>query len=127
CAAARPIRQGQHVRRAPVRRRGRRRPRTRTRQQLEEPVEVRTDQNWLLSLGTFLPLAGVLVMLFIPRREETLIKAAGIVTAAATVGGGLFARLEVDYGQASKQQFFASADWIRPIRATYTVGLDGIS
>ena len=90
-------------------------------------MEVLTDQNWLLSLGTFLPLAGVLVMLFIPRREETLIKAAGIVTAAATLVVGVYTLVQFDYGQASKQQFFASTDWIRPIRATYTVGLDGIS
>jgi NADH-quinone oxidoreductase subunit M len=90
-------------------------------------MEVLTDQNWLLSLGTFLPLAGVLVMLFIPRREETLIKAAGIVAAAATVAVGIYTLVQFDYGQASKQQFFASTDWIRPIRATYTVGLDGIS
>ena len=30
-------------------------------------MDVISDQNWLLSLGTFLPLAGVLVMLFIPK------------------------------------------------------------
>ena len=42
-----------------------------------------TDQNWVLIVGTFLPLAGVLVMLFIPRGEESLIKMTGIVTAAA--------------------------------------------
>ena len=35
-------------------------------------MEVLTDQNWLLSVGTFLPLPGVLVMLFIPRGEEAL-------------------------------------------------------
>jgi NADH-quinone oxidoreductase subunit M len=90
-------------------------------------MEVLTDQNWLLSVGTFLPLAGVLVMLFIPRREETLVKAAGIVTAAATLAVGIYTLVQFDYGQAGKQQFFASTDWIRPIRATYTIGLDGIS
>src|SRR6476620_7250090 len=86
-----------------------------------------SDNNWLLSVGTFLPLAGVLVMLFIPRREESLIKGVGIATAAATLLVGIYTLIQFDYGQASKQQFFASTDWIRPIRATYTVGLDGIS
>jgi len=43
-------------------------------------MEVLTDQNWLLSLGTFLPLAGVLVMLFIPKRDEALVKGTAVVT-----------------------------------------------
>jgi len=90
-------------------------------------MEVLQDQNWLLSVGTFLPLAGVLVMLFIPRREETLVKGTAIVTAAATMLVGIYTLMQFDYGQASKQQFFASTNWIHPIRATYTVGLDGIS
>ncbi|HEX3088334.1 MAG TPA: NADH-quinone oxidoreductase subunit M, partial [Ilumatobacteraceae bacterium] len=32
-----------------------------------------------------------------------------------------------DYGQAEKQQFFTTNSWISPIKATYTIGLDGIS
>jgi NADH-quinone oxidoreductase subunit M len=90
-------------------------------------MEVLQDQNWLLTVGTFLPLAGVLVMLFIPRREEALVKGTAIVTAAATMLVGVYTLMQFDYGQASKQQFFASTNWIRPIRATYTIGLDGIS
>ena len=45
-------------------------------------MEVITDQNWLLSVGMFLPLAGVLVMLFIPRGEELLHKQIALVTVA---------------------------------------------
>ena len=48
-------------------------------------MEVLQNQQWLLSVGTFLPLAGVLVMLFIPKREESLVKGTAIVTAAATM------------------------------------------
>ena len=40
-------------------------------------METLTDQNWLLSVGVFLPLLGVLVMLFIPRGEEALRGGAG--------------------------------------------------
>ena len=32
--------------------------------------DVLQNQQWLLSLGTFLPLLGVLVMLFIPKRDR---------------------------------------------------------
>ena len=42
-------------------------------------MNVLTDQNWALSVGTFLPLAGVIVMLFIPRTEETLHKGVALV------------------------------------------------
>src|SRR6478735_1837791 len=75
-----------------------------------------SDNNWILSVGTFLPMAGVLIMLFIPRREETLVKQVGIWT--------LFL---FNYDKAGDQQFFVSTSWIKPIRATYTIGLDGMS
>ncbi len=90
-------------------------------------MEVIENQQWLLSLGTFLPLAGVLVMLFIPKREESLIKGVGLATAAATVLVGVYTLMQFDYGQAEKQQFFTTNSWISPIKATYTIGLDGIS
>ena len=38
-------------------------------------MDVITDQNWVLSVGTFLPLVGVALMLFIPRAEEALFRA----------------------------------------------------
>ena len=77
---------------------------------LEEPHGCTSPtNNWLLSVGTFLPLAGVLVMLFIPQRARSrCIKqrrprhrrwprsAVGIVTLA-----------KFDYDQAGKLQFFA--------------------
>ena len=33
-------------------------------------MEVLRDQNWLLTVGTFLPMVGVVVMLFIPKADE---------------------------------------------------------
>jgi hypothetical protein len=48
-------------------------------------MEVLENQQWLLSLGTFLPLAGVLVMLFIPKREESCDKGTAWSRAAATL------------------------------------------
>ena len=90
-------------------------------------MEVLQNDQWLLSLGTFLPLAGVLVMLFIPKREESLVKGTAVVTAAATLLVGIYTLAKFDYGQSAKQQFFTTNAWIRPIKATYTIGLDGIS
>src|SRR3954471_3318863 len=86
-----------------------------------------SDNNWILSVGTFLPLVGVLIMLFIPRREEALVKQVGILTAAATLAVGIATLALFDYDKAGVQQFSVSTSWIKPIRATYTIGLDGIS
>jgi NADH-quinone oxidoreductase subunit M len=90
-------------------------------------MEVVQNQQWLLSLGTFLPIVGVLVMLFIPKREEALVKGTAVVTAAATLLVGVYTLAKFDYGQSAKLQFFTTNGWINPIKATYTIGLDGIA
>jgi len=85
------------------------------------------DQQWLLSVGVFLPLVGVLVMLFIPKKDEATAKGVAIITAAATLAVGLYTLFKFDYDQSEKLQFFTTNSWIKPIKATYTMGLDGIS
>ena len=40
-------------------------------------MEVLQNEQWLLSLGTFLPIAGVLVMLCSPKREESPVTGTG--------------------------------------------------
>jgi NADH-quinone oxidoreductase subunit M len=52
--------------------------------------------NWLLSVGVFLPMLGVLVMLFIPRSDEALVKTVGIVTAGATLAIGIVTLVNFD-------------------------------
>ena len=50
------------------------------------------DKQWLLSVGTFLPLVGVLVMLFIPKKDEVTAKGVavnGSGKAARGTGGAL--------------------------------------
>ena len=90
-------------------------------------METITDQNWLLSVGTFLPLAGVLVMLFVPRSEEYWHKVIALVTAGATLGVGIYTLTQFDYDQSAKMQFFVDTEWIEVIKSNYIVGLDGIS
>jgi NADH-quinone oxidoreductase subunit M len=90
-------------------------------------VQVLETQQWLLSLGTFLPLAGVLVMVFIPKSNERDIKAVGLLTAVATLAVGIYTLIQFDYDKADHLQFHTTNTWIAPIKATYTVGLDGIS
>jgi NADH-quinone oxidoreductase subunit M len=89
--------------------------------------DVLQNQQWLLSLGTFLPLVGVLVMLFIPKSDEATAKGVAVLTAAATLAVGVYTALQFDYDKAGTLQFFTTNSWINPIKATYTIGLDGIS
>ena len=90
-------------------------------------MEVLTNDNWILTVGTFLPLVGVLVMLFIPAVEETLHKQIAIVTSGATLAVGIWTLALFDYDQSEKLQFFVDEEWISVIRSGYTIGLDGIS
>ena len=90
-------------------------------------MDVLRESNWVLSVGTFLPLVGVIVMLFIPKADEQLHKLVALVTALATLGVGFFTLTQFDFDQAGKLQFFAETEWIKVISSNYTIGLDGMS
>ncbi len=90
-------------------------------------MEVLSDHNWVLTVGTFLPLVGVLIMLFIPKSDEVLTKSVAIATAAATLAVGIFTLVKFNYDQADKMQFAADAEWISVIKSSYLIGIDGIS
>ncbi len=90
-------------------------------------MEVLSDHNWVLTVGTFLPLVGVLIMLFIPKSDEVLAKSVAIATAAATLAVGIFTLIQFNYDKADKMQFAADAEWISVIKSSYLIGIDGIS
>jgi NADH-quinone oxidoreductase subunit M len=90
-------------------------------------TDVLNDNNWLLTVGTFLPLVGVVVMMLVPEVEERLHKQLLTLTAGATMAVHVVTLVLFDYGQSEKLQFFVDEDWIDVIGAGYTIGLDGIS
>ena len=90
-------------------------------------MEVISNHNWALTVGTFLPLVGVLIMLFIPKAEEALIKSVAIATAIATLAVGIYTMIQFDFGNAGTMQFVAQHDWISVIKSSYYIGIDGIS
>jgi NADH-quinone oxidoreductase subunit M len=90
-------------------------------------MDVLRNNNWLLTVGTFLPLAGVLVMMFIPKGKELLLKQVALFTALATLGFGIATLILFKYGSAGKLQFFVDTKWIPVIHSGYTIGLDGLS
>ncbi len=86
-----------------------------------------SNNNALLTIGTFLPLAGVLVMMFIPRGNELLHKQVALLTAAATLAVGIFTLTKFNFDKAGTLQFWVDAEWIPVIKSGYTIGLDGLS
>jgi NADH-quinone oxidoreductase subunit M len=87
-----------------------------------------TENNWILSVGTFLPLLGALAIMFgTARDDDRTPKIIGIFTAGVTLAIGIVTLVLFDYDQSEKLQFFVDAEWIPVISAGYTIGLDGIS
>ncbi len=83
--------------------------------------------NWILIVGTFLPLVGVALMMFVPAAEEALHKQIAIVTSGATLAVGIYTLVLFDYDNSAAQQFAVNEEWISVIKSGFTIGLDGIS
>jgi len=90
-------------------------------------MEMLRDHNWMLSVGTFLPLLGVLLLLVVPKANEQLIKKVALFTSIATVAVGMWTLFRFDFGNAGTMQFVDEKTWIPLIKSSYYIGLDGIS
>ncbi len=80
----------------------------------------------LLSIVLFTPLAGLLVLLFIPGTQKNLIRWWANITAAA----GFLVSLPLVLGFDKSRdgyQFVEKLDWIPSLGVQYIVGIDGIS
>jgi NADH-quinone oxidoreductase subunit M len=82
--------------------------------------------DYLLTLITFIPLAGVLLILFIPGDEERTIKNVAIGLSFLPLILAIYLWLGYDKTGASFQHFF-EADWIPILHVFYRVGVDGLS
>ncbi len=83
--------------------------------------------GWGLSLMVFLPLAGALVMMLIPKAEEQLIKVVALGSTLASAAFGIAMLADFDYGHGDQLQFVVNKSWIEVISSRYIVGLDGLS
>ncbi len=83
--------------------------------------------SWALTLATFIPMAGVVVILAIPRANEAAHKAVALLATTATllVGFGILAGF--DYDEAGVLQFDVNKTWIEVISSRYHMAVDGIS
>src|ERR687895_2881953 len=83
--------------------------------------------DWGVSLATFLPVVGSVVLLFVPGAMERLIKIGGLTFAGLALVAGVIVALRFDYGSGESIQFDVNNEWIPEIGANYHVGLDGMS
>ena len=80
----------------------------------------------ILSFITFFPLAGLVLILFLPGRKEKAVK----LTAAIVAGLEFLATLYLLTGfrvGSGEMQFVERAPWIKSLGVQYLMGLDGIS
>ena len=86
-----------------------------------------TWENSAITIATFLPLVGALVIGLVPRRNDAAVRALGIVFTGAALVVAVALAIDFDYGAGSGLQFELDTRWIPAIDARYHVGIDGIS
>jgi NADH-quinone oxidoreductase subunit M len=80
----------------------------------------------LLSVVTFLPLAGALALTLVPRRLDVAVRGGALAVAVATFVASLPLYFRFDAGSADLQ-FEEVASWLPTLGVSYHVGIDGIS
>src|SRR5215212_3979297 len=90
-------------------------------------METISNGNWALTAAVFIPIIGVVVMMFIPRAEEELHKLVALVASLATLGVGVFILADFDFDRTQSLQFYVNKPWIDVIHSRYILGLDGMS
>jgi NADH-quinone oxidoreductase subunit M len=83
--------------------------------------------DWCLPIATFLPLAGALIMMVVPRADEELHKVIALVTSLLVAGVGVWILFNFDFDRTQDLQFTIDKSWIDVIHARFTMGIDGIS
>jgi NADH-quinone oxidoreductase subunit M len=83
--------------------------------------------DWGLTLVTFLPIVGALVVMAIPKAEEQAIKVAALLASLAAAAVGVLLLVNFDIDTAGTYQFVIDNEWIPLIDSRYILGLDGIS
>src|ERR687898_853974 len=83
--------------------------------------------DWGLTLMVFLPLAGALVMLLIPKEEEQTHRWVALLASLAAAGVGVALLADFDYDNTQRLQFVQDQSWIDVIHSRYLVGIDGLS
>src|SRR4030042_5804505 len=80
----------------------------------------------ILTIVTFFPLAGAIMLLFLPRAKEELVKRVVLVISLVEFGISLPLFIWFDGGGAG-MQFTERVPWIADWGVSYSIGVDGMS
>ncbi len=83
--------------------------------------------DWGLTLVTFTPLIGALVMMAVPKENESFHKMVALGTTLVAAFLGALLLVNFDFDAAGELQYVVDKSWIDVINSRYIVGLDGIS
>ena len=83
--------------------------------------------SWGVTLAVFLPAAGMVVVLAIPKAQERALKLTTLATTLATLAVGVAMLARFDYDRTGALQFQVNKSWIDVIHSRYHMGVDGIS
>ncbi|MGH2573457.1 MAG: complex I subunit 4 family protein [Actinomycetota bacterium] len=86
-----------------------------------------TWEEAAITSAVFLPALGAVVIAFMPRGRDRLIRTLGILFTGAALAVGIAMLFGFDYGAHDGLQFELDVSWITTIQARYHVGIDGIS
>ena len=79
-----------------------------------------------ITITTLLPIAGALVIIFVPKEKDRLVRALGILVTGAALILAIAIAVGFDYARPGLQ-YVLDVSWIPVIGARYHVGIDGIS
>ena len=83
--------------------------------------------SWGVTLAVFLPAAGMVVVIAIPKAQERALKVTTLATTLATLAVGIAMLARFDYDRTGVLQFQVNKSWIDVINSRYHMGVDGIS
>ena len=83
--------------------------------------------SWGVTLAVFLPAAGMVVVIAIPKAHERALKVTTLATTLATLAVGIGMLARFDYDRTGVLQFDVNKSWIDVINSRYHMGVDGIS
>jgi NADH-quinone oxidoreductase subunit M len=82
--------------------------------------------SWVLSLITFLPLVGAVVVALWPRSDEEGAKWVALATTLVVAGFMIYVLANFDYDRSGTLQFAVNREWIDIINSRYHIGIEGL-
>ena len=64
-----------------------------------------TWQQWAITITTFLPIAGAIVVLLVPSSKDKMIRGLGVVTTALAFACSIAIAIGFDYSRSAELQF----------------------